>query len=860
MRGLTTLRRAAVLVLALTISARSACADLELTAPFDGPVRFARVSPVDFLHLRAELRPDFSSRSVEGRVTHRMRARSELVGMLILDAVSMTVSEINADAAQSVTHRVFDDRIEIDLDPPLARDEEFEIVIAYRCRPRKGVYFIDSSEVYPDRPRQIWTQGETEETRHYIPCFDAPSERLTTELLITVPSDMDVLSNGLRISDDDHGDGTRTVHWRQDEPHVSYLISFAAGRYEKLVDSWDGIPISSWHYPGDAERARVSFGETAAMMEFFSAAFGRYPWPKYDQVVVRDFVAGGMENTTATTLTDNTLHEASDVPFESSRGLVAHELAHQWFGDLVTCRDWADVWLNESFATFCEALYVEHAHGRDEAQMVRSSQARAYLGENRRYRRPISCRTYRASNDVFDSHSYAKGGRVLEMLRDRLGDEIFRRAVRAYLTTHAHQSVDARQFERALEEASGESLGAFFEQWIHRGGHPKFTVGESYDADRHRLTLRVAQTQTVDRVTPLFRAPVEIGIHFSGGEEQVERIEVSKAEESFTFVVPTRPSFVRFDRRGVILMELEHEKNSAAWIEQLARDPDVLGRIAAAERLGALVADRDDDGSRAALLDRLALEPFWGVRREIVEALGRGRGPEIEGALARVLADPGADPRVRAAAARALASMSGSGESSLVVLERAFREDSSDPVKEAVLRSYYRASSSAPLALAREALDRPSSRDRIRRAALDILVERDDALSIARILEILGSTITAEFRMQVVRSAARLGARRPQLVDEALARHVADPLVRVRRVVYRALGDLKTQRAREALASRRGEEVDEESKKALSEAIAAADRPSTEDEIGRRIEDLQRRDEELDRRLRELEEAKRGRP
>src|SRR5690606_4330403 len=225
---------------------------------------------------------------------------------------------------------------------------------------------------------------------------------------------------------------------------------------------------------------QVSFGETVKMMAFFSEAFGRYPWPKYDQIVVHEFVAGGMENTSATILTDRTLHALADEPHQSSRGLVAHELAHQWFGDLVTCRDWADLWLNESFATFCEAYYTEHAHGRDEAQMVRLGDAQAYFREAESYRRPISCRTYRTPNAIFDSHTYPKGGLVLELLRDRLGDAAFRRATRSYLEAHAFQSVEAAQFERAIEESAGTSLGQFFHQWIHRGGHPEISVRERY--------------------------------------------------------------------------------------------------------------------------------------------------------------------------------------------------------------------------------------------------------------------------------------------------------------------------------------------------------------------------------------------
>ncbi|MFQ5653608.1 MAG: M1 family metallopeptidase, partial [Planctomycetota bacterium] len=549
-------------------------ADVAVKAPFDGPVHHPRIMPADFMNIRLELAFDWERESIQGRATHTLRVLQDGLRTLTLDAVRMTFTAVRDGEGRSLEHRAFDDRIEINLPNPAGAGDEIEITIAYQCVPEKGIYFVSPDPRYPDRPRQVWSQGEAEESRHWYPCFDSPAERVSSEVIATVPEPLEVLSNGvLRSVRENPDDGTRTFHWVQERAHVNYLITVVAGVYEKLEDSWDGIPVTSWHYRGDGERARRSFLLTADMMECFSSLFGPYPWSKYDQIVVRDFLWGGMENTTATTLTDRTLHEAEDEPSTSSRGLVAHELAHQWFGDLVTCRDWADLWLNESFATFCATLYTEHHLGRPEAQMERLDQKASYLSEDREsYRRPLSCRTYRDPEVMFDRHSYPKGARILQMLRHMLGDEPFFAGVREYLRRHAFLSVESAQLRRALEDHTGEPLAWFFDQWIRHGGHPELRVRKSYDPETGILTLDVEQTQQVDHLTPLFRLPVEVGIYGEGEQVVVKEIEVRHAQGTFTFQVPFRPSFVRFDRSSVLLMELDLEKPRGEWIEQLRRD------------------------------------------------------------------------------------------------------------------------------------------------------------------------------------------------------------------------------------------------------------------------------------------------
>ncbi|MCZ6792473.1 MAG: M1 family aminopeptidase [Planctomycetota bacterium] len=824
-----------------------------LKPPFDGPARYPRTIPADFLHLRAELSFDWEKEEVSGKVHHRFRSLRDSFRKLVLDAVDIEFLAVQDGDGRSLEHRAFDDRVEIELREPLRRGQESSVTLTYRCRPRRGIYFISPIPEYPDRPRQVWTQGESELARHWLPCFDSPAERLTTELLVTVPESMDVLSNGVRLANEKRGDGQRTVHWKQEKEHVVYLICFAAGEYDKLTDSWDGIPITSWHYPGDAERAKVSFHLTADMMGLFSDRFGRYPWPKYDQIVVRDFVAGGMENTTATILTDGTLHRAEHEPHVSSRGLVAHELAHQWFGDLVTCRDWAHLWLNESFATFAAALYTEHHLGRPDAQMERRRQAISYLSEDRnRYRRPIVARTYRSPGNMFDRHSYPKGARVIEMLRRFLGDERFFSALRFYLDRHRYQSVETAEFRRALEDATGESLGWFFDQWVHHGGHPEVRVREEYDPDERRLSLRVAQTQDVNRLTPLFRLPVDVGIYFSGGEVQKESVWIERQEETLSFRVPSRPAFVRFDRESILLLELDHEKSREEWLAQLRGDPDTLGRIAAAEELGeSLERSRDEDAQRG-LVDRLFTEAFWGVRQAIARALGKGGGEASVKALARCLREE-KDGRVRETAAESLGELGQRG--GLDALEAAYRGDASDWVRSASLRAHHRVDRQGSRRLAREALDVPSHRERLRTAAVGILDDLDDRESLEKILELCRPGAPRRVRYRALAALPRLG-RESDEVRKALIAQIDDPHRRTRRAVHAALGRLGGDEARRALMARKPREEREEMRKALDEAIERAGRATTTEELARELEALKRKQQEVERRLKELEERK----
>ncbi|MEM7165034.1 MAG: M1 family aminopeptidase [Planctomycetota bacterium] len=822
----------------------------ELAAPFNGAVNYPRARTVDHDHLRIEVEQlNWEEQSVVGRTTHFFKALNDDVKMITLDAIDMTVlATTDGRNGAELTHRVFDDRVEVDLPKPLAVGELGIVQVRYKAYPKKGLYFVSPDPNYPDRPQQAWTQGEPHESRHWYPCFDSPMERVSSEVIATVRYPLQVISNGIlkQVKEHDHGDHVdRTYHWVFEAKHVNYLITMVVGVYEKIEETWEGIPIVGYHYPGDRDRAELSYFLTSDMMEFFSARFGRYPYDLYQQVVVRDFHWGGMENTTATTLTDRTLHTENDEPNTSSHDLVAHELAHQWFGNLVTCRDWAHIWLNESFATFCETIYAEAAFGQDEAQMRRLGQARSYFREDKNdYRRPLCCNTYTDPNNMFDSHSYPKGARIIEMLRKKLGEETLYRGLKQYLRKFRNQSVETEQLRVQLEEVTGVALARFFDQWIYRGGHPELRVRQEYDSTRKTLTLDVEQTQAVNRLTPMYHLDAEVAIFLPEAEgPQIEAVSISRKKHSFTFNVSERPTFVRFDRTGTLLMKLDHRKATREWIAQLTSDPDVLGRVFAAEELGRKLRVTGDRTSGEALVAALQREQFWGVRNEIAKALGKGGGEDSARALERLLSSD-SDSRVRATAADSLGALR--LQSAAPALATAFRGDPNDWVRKAALGGHYKVDGKATVPLALEGLGIASHRGRVRKQAMDVLEDEEHTDAIDRILELAKPGAPRAARTHALEVVGRMGKGNDK-VRAALLAQIDDPHNWTRQFVFQALGHIGGADVKAALEQRRESVKRDYLKKALEEAIERINKPDSVEKLSEEVERLKRRVREMEK-------------
>jgi aminopeptidase N len=545
-------------------------------------------------------------------------------------------------------------RLRVELGKPLASGAELVIAVTYRGAPRRGLYFVGPDEGYPQKPLQAWTQGQDEDSRYWFPCIDTPNEKATSELVVSVPPSLFALSNGTLVSDRVDG-GKRTLHWRLDVPHSCYLITLAVGDFAAIETRWRDVPVVYYVERGREAAAQRTLARTPEMLDLFSKLFGvAYPYPRYSQVFVADFIFGGMENTSATTLTDTVLiDERAALDFDID-ALVAHELAHQWFGDLVTCRDWGEGWLNEGFATYSEYLWREHHEGRDAADLELEAWAEMYFGEDSgRYRRTIATKIYDEPIDIFDHHLYDKGGRVLHMLRALLGDDAFWRSLAHYLEKHRHGVVESRDLARAVEEATGKNVDWFISQWVIDGaGHPELGVEIRWDAATKLATVTVDQRQKIEGRTPLFRIPTRM--RFRVGDRDVDvPIEIRDAKHAFHIRLDAEPAQAIFDPGRVVLAKVEIDKPEPVWATELASATLGIDRGAAAHAL----ARRGGAAAERALGTALERDPYWAVRGAAAHALATIRTPTARDRLVRAL---GAElhARGRRAIARALGDFS----------------------------------------------------------------------------------------------------------------------------------------------------------------------------------------------------------
>lgn len=820
--------------------------------PFVEPPHSVRTRPLDVRHLRLDLTFDWERQELRGRATHWLKpfARTRSVEF---DAVDLGIERVllaNGSAQATAKDLKFEQRprsVAITLDREYGPGEELGVAIDYRVvKPKSGAHFVVPDKREPDKRKIVWTQSQPDDARHWFPCFDSPGERITSETAVTVPRGFFVLSNGVLRGKRDNSDGTTTWHWAQEGEHSSYLVSVVAGEFDSYEQNWDGIPVISYVPPGRLDQAERSFGKTPAMLRLFSEQIGyRYPWPKYAQICCEEY-GGGMEHTSATTLTLRTLHDERAHLDVSSDNLVAHELAHQWWGDLVTCKDWAELWLNESFATYFATLWAEHDLGWDEATWARHGEAESYFGEDeRRYRRPIVSYRYRDSNQMFDRHSYPKGGRVLHMLRFVLGDELFWKSLKHYITKHAHGVVETADLRVAIEEASGQGLNWFFDEWIYHGGHPEFDVSYAWDEPARQLRLTVKQSQKLDDLTPLFRMPVEVDL-VTNAETQRQRIEVSKAEETFTFPLAERPRRVVFDPRDWVLKKLKFEKSKQELLDQLAHDPHLVPRVQAVDGLKGL---RSQDDALAALIQAAEKDAFWAVRQRAVEALSEASGDNVRACLLGV-ARHDQKSAVRRAAVKAL------GNFAHDETQRALREiiaaDKSYYAVAEALRTLVKVDrAGAPQDLI-AALDIPSHSDVVLAAACDGLAELRPEMAKARLLSLLEPPAKPTRRMAAVKALSRLAREDGSLLN-TLAREMDDSRSYVQQSVAEALGESGDAAAITILEQARSKADGPSAARAIDEAIDKLRKTTDVERLRKEVETLRGENRRFEERLKKVE-------
>lgn len=776
---------------------------------------YERPRPFSVRHLALDLALDVAAKRVSGSATLDIERVAPKTDTLSLDAVGFTLNRVQIDLGSGLTDAPYDydgDTLGVKVPVSAARAT---VRIEYAATPARGLYFLAPDEAVPERPEQVWSQCQDEDARHWFPCHDKPHVKMTTELRVAVPSGFTVLSNGEPVFTDTPATGDPWVyHFRLDQPHPAYLMTLVAGRFDVVEDrpariGDRSIPVQYLVPPGKKDEARRSFGETPRMIELFSRLTGvDFPWTRYSQVVVHDFIFGGMENTTATTMYEHILLDERAAIDVTSNDLIAHELAHQWFGDLVTCRDWSHGWLNEGFATYMEHVEREDRLGRDEYDWGVEGDLSSYLAEaSGHYQRPIVCRDYEAPIDLFDRHLYEKGGLVLHMLRRELGEELFWKGVRTYLRRHPHGIVETADLQRALEDASGASLERFFDSWVYRPGHPALKVRVSYEDGQ--LTAHVKQTHKVGD-TPLFAFPLELAVADAAGKVRRFEKRIDSAADALTVALGERPTWVAFDPDFKVTADVTFEAPADMLKHALAEAEPARARWQAARSL----SKRHDLPTIEALAACLSKpSEAWMVRAEAARALGSIRGSAAEAALLAQVEDE--HPKVRRAVAMAL----GNFRTGRVAkaLSRLARKDLSYLVEAEAARSLGKTRHKSAGKTLLELLERPSWADVARAGALDGLGALRDDEHIGDVRKYTRYGVPARGRRAAIAALARLSDGRK--TREHLEDLLDDQNPHLRIDVIAALESLADPRARAALNRRLRSELDGRVVRRIREAL-----------------------------------------
>jgi aminopeptidase N len=577
--------------------------------------KYAPDREIDILHLTLDVTPDFKERTVAGSANWKFKAIARPLAELKLDAIELTVASVTS-TEKVLGYQVTDEKVIVTFAEPIAVGKEASVTVRYSGEPRKGLYFRTPELGYKPEDMHIWTQGEAHEARHWYPCYDYPNEKFTLDLICHVPEGIVVLSNGRKTSEEKDGNGLVAVRWLQDKPIVNYLIALVAGKLKAIEDKHRDVPLHFWTPATEIEHAANSFTDTKPAMEFFEKEIGvPYPWDKYDQVCLHDYHWGGMENVSLTTLNINTLFPPSFENLRSSQGLVAHELAHQWFGDLVTCKDWSHIWLNEGFASFYDLLYSEHKDGRDEF-LYRLYEGAKSLTASTNGVKSIVWRKYGDPVEQFDALAYGKGSWVLNMLRNQLGPELYRQCIKTYVERHKFGNVVTEDLRAVVEELSGRSFDQFFDQWVYHTGFPRLDVEYSWDERAKLAKLTVRQTQPINENIPLFNFPLPVRFKSKAGV--VERVlTVKEKAEDFYVPLEAQPELVRVDPNVSVLAQINFRPPGGMPAAQLADKSDAVGRYIAVEQLG----EKRDHAAVAGLKKAVNSDSFYAVRISASRAL-----------------------------------------------------------------------------------------------------------------------------------------------------------------------------------------------------------------------------------------------
>ena len=623
------------------------------------------ISNVDITHTELDISFNFSEEQVNGIAIHQMTVLADLLGTLTLDGRDMDIHSVSvkrdASGFQANPFVYENADIRIPISPQAKKGDRFEVRVEYTAHPSRngrklGLAFIDPKGIDDSRPTQVWTLGQPEDNQYWFPSWDYPNDRMTFDLSLTVPDRFSTAGNGQLLSRQQVGNGMRKDRWVLSKPHPSYLTGFAVGEYTVVADAYrrsDGseVPLAYFVEPEQALNAMLVFGETPRIMRFFEEKLGiAYPWENYKQIAVRDFTARGMENTSATIMYDDLQHDERAHLDNTGLDLIVHELAHQWFGNLLTCRNWANLPLNEGFATYFERVYMEEALGRDEAQYQTILDRQAYFEQAKTLQRPVIWYDYEDPNQLYDRHTYQKAALILHQLRFELGEDVWWRGVRNFVRDNTFEQVVLEDLQQAMQDAAGRPLGNFFNQWYRRPGHPELDVVHTFDRDRGLYEVNVKQVQDSVKFGS-FAFSVGVEVNMTGFSPFAQKFRVVSRDTTFRFAIASALDFVQFDAGDWLLADVNVQKETTEWIAQARLDNEMAGRLEAVEALAALERE-------GRIQDELLIVSETDTSPHVRAAAARGLGNYSEedvvrsGLLSRVRSDR--HPLVRESALVAL--------------------------------------------------------------------------------------------------------------------------------------------------------------------------------------------------------------
>ncbi|WON95683.1 M1 family aminopeptidase [Sphingobacterium sp. UGAL515B_05] len=583
-----------VIYLTLSISILQIGVSEAQQLPIDQQYRATPTKINNLVHTKLDVRFDYNNQFLNGKEWITLQPHFYPTDSLRLDAKGMDIKQVSLVNGQQLVPLKYsydNNSLLIKLDRNYLGNEKYTVYLDYTAKPNllkaqgsaaindaKGLYFINPDERTPNKPRQIWTQGETEASSAWFPTIDRPNQKTTAEISMTVLDNYVSLSNGVLSKQQKNNDGTRTDTWTMDLPHAPYLFMMAVGDFKIYQDKYNNIPVDYYLEPKYAPYAKDIFGKTPAMMDFYSRTLGvPYPWNKYAQIVCRDYVSGAMENTSATLHGEHVQKTKRELLDDNQEGTIAHELFHQWFGDLVTAESWSNLTMNESFATFGEVIWREHDGGKDRGDKSRFEKLQSYLKSTKNGKSPTLARYYyHDKEDMFDNISYAKGSLILYALKEQMGDEAFYQSLKKYLTDNSFKTGEPQQLRLAMEEVTGKDWAPYFNQWYYQGGHPILKV--TTRNGENSVVLNVAQIQ--DSTVQTFQLPLAVDIYTKNGKIR-QTFQLNRRNAQFMIPLPAAVEFIDIDPEKTLVGQIQIDKSDADYLYQYEHAPSFANRVGA---------------------------------------------------------------------------------------------------------------------------------------------------------------------------------------------------------------------------------------------------------------------------------------